>query len=249
MKPSHGKRVWVKLWVSEWLDGTTRFQMSGAQRSFRIDLLAMAGRSRHPGVVCAGKDGDKWVGYPLKTFSALDAGGEIDIPDTLDLFERTGKVIVEVTSEVPIKLYKIVICKWETYQSEYLRQKGYQKTYREKSKKLSPELSVKKRSVYPLEVEGEGEVDKNHCANPSGSHNSVTSENQPSPPKEELLVVQRVWDYYIEKLGKNPRLLSFTAVRKQKGPVRPDSFNRWNRRKGEPDFEEKRRGESDFDGA
>ena len=58
MKPLYGKRTWVKLWVSEWLDGTTRFQMSGAERAFWIDLLAMAGRSRHPEVVCAGKDGD-----------------------------------------------------------------------------------------------------------------------------------------------------------------------------------------------
>jgi hypothetical protein len=160
MKPNHGKRVWVKLWVSEWLDGTTRFQMSGAQRAFWIDLLAMAGRSRHPGVVCAGRDGDKWVGYPLKTFSALDAGGEIDILATLELFERTGKVSVEITSVAPVKLYKITICKWETYQSEYLRQKSCQKTYREKNKNLSPELSGKKRSVYPPEGEVEGEVER-----------------------------------------------------------------------------------------
>jgi hypothetical protein len=91
----------------------------------------------------------RWPSYPLKTFSALDAGGEIHILATLELFERTGKVSVEITSEAPVKLYKITICKWETYQSEYLRQKSYQKTYREKNKNLSPDLSGKKRSVYP----------------------------------------------------------------------------------------------------
>jgi hypothetical protein len=54
-----GKRKWVKLWTNEWLDGTTRYQMSGAQRALWIDLLALAGRSRFPGVVCAGRDGDE----------------------------------------------------------------------------------------------------------------------------------------------------------------------------------------------
>jgi hypothetical protein len=41
-----GKRSWVKLWTNEWLDGTTRYQMSDAQRALWVDLLAMAGRSR-----------------------------------------------------------------------------------------------------------------------------------------------------------------------------------------------------------
>jgi hypothetical protein len=54
---SFGKRSWVKLWTNEWLDGTTRYQMSDAQRAFWIDLLAMAGRSRFPGIICAGRDG------------------------------------------------------------------------------------------------------------------------------------------------------------------------------------------------
>ncbi len=106
------RRAWVKLWVNEWLDGTTRFQMSGAQRAFWIDLLALAGRSRYPGIVCAGMDGDRYVGYPLKTFAALDAGAEIDLVATFDLFARTGKVIVEVTTEAPVKLYMVRICNW-----------------------------------------------------------------------------------------------------------------------------------------
>src|SRR5258708_21795550 len=182
----------------------------------------MAGRSRCSGVVCAGKDEEKGVGYPLKTLSALDAAGEIDILGTLELFGRTGKVSVEVTSEAPVRLYKITICKWETYQSEYLRQKGYQKTYREKNKNLSLKLSEKKRSEYLLEgeVEGEVEVDKNICANPSGSHGSVPSQTTPKPRDEKLLAVEKLWSYYVERLRKNPKLLSFTAVRKQKGLAR-----------------------------
>ncbi len=32
--------------------------------------------------------------------------------------------------------------------------------------------------------------------------------------------MKRVWDNYIEKLGKNPKLLSLTALRKEKGEAR-----------------------------
>jgi hypothetical protein len=61
---------------------------------------------------------------------------------------------------------------------------------------------------------------KDFRANPSGSHEFVLSEPTPKPPDEKLLAVQRVWDYYIEKFGKNPKLLTFTTVRKQKGMAR-----------------------------
>jgi hypothetical protein len=61
---------------------------------------------------------------------------------------------------------------------------------------------------------------KDLCANPERSHESVSSLTTPKPPDESLLSVKRVWDYYIERLGKNPKLLSFTALRKQKGLAR-----------------------------
>jgi hypothetical protein len=61
---------------------------------------------------------------------------------------------------------------------------------------------------------------KDLCANPERSHDSVSSNTTPKPPDESLLSVKRVWDYYIEALGKNPKLLSFTALRKQKGLAR-----------------------------
>jgi hypothetical protein len=57
------------------------------------------------------------------------------------------------------------------------------------------------------------------------SSEAVASDEQvlkptPKPPDEKLLAVEGVWAYYIQKLGKNPELLSFTAGRKQKGLAR-----------------------------
>ena len=35
-----------------------------------------------------------------------------------------------------------------------------------------------------------------------------------------IAVIERVWDYYIQKMGKNPRLLTLTSLRQQKGLAR-----------------------------
>ncbi|HXP68640.1 MAG TPA: hypothetical protein VOA88_05105 [Candidatus Dormibacteraeota bacterium] len=133
MKPSDGRRAWVKLWTNDWLEGTTRYQMTGAQRAFWVDLLAMAGRSRFGGVICAGKDNDQWIGYPLQKFQGL-LSEPIDVLATFKLFERTGKITLHVTGEAisdaesPTqagRLYTIFITNWNRYQSEYQRTKKY----------------------------------------------------------------------------------------------------------------------------
>lgn len=157
-------RAWVKLWVGEWLDGTTRYEMSGAQRAFWIDLLAMGGRSRQPGVICAGQSGDRVIGYPLSVFQGLDAGGELDIPATLQLFEACGKIRVEVTQENPVRLLKIEILNWNRYQSEYQRQKGYRKSDKASDRKRAKEVTPQNTKKLPVEGEVEGEVEERGTA-------------------------------------------------------------------------------------
>jgi hypothetical protein len=163
MKPSHGRRTWVKLWVNDWLEGTTRYQMSDAQRAFWIDLLAMAGRSRFGGVVCSGKDGEQWIGYPLAKFQGLLAE-PIDVEATLELFQRTGKITTQVSGQGARKLYTLFISNWAHYQSEYERKKGEKKRRTENvpsdvprnSTGMSHSMSPKSTST---EVEGEIEVE------------------------------------------------------------------------------------------
>jgi hypothetical protein len=152
VNPRFGRRTWVKLWVNEWLEGTTRGEMSDAQRAFWIDLLAMAGRSRYPGVVCAGKSLEgKFIGYPINKFQSL-MSEPIDVQETLALFERTGKVKVEITTAAPIKLMAIHLLSWDKYQSEYQRQKPYRDL-----KKLQDKLQKGYKTEVEVEVEGEGE--------------------------------------------------------------------------------------------
>jgi hypothetical protein len=163
MKPSHGRRTWVKLWVNDWLEGTTRYQMSDAQRAFWIDLLAMAGRSRFGGIVCSGKDGEQWIGFPLAKFQGLLAE-PIDVEATFELFQRTGKITMEVAGQGARRLYTLFISNWVHYQSEYERKRAEKKRRTrdvpsdvpKKSAGISHSMSLKRTST---EVEGEVEVE------------------------------------------------------------------------------------------
>jgi hypothetical protein len=179
MKSSMGGRTWVKLWVHEWLEGTTRFQMTDAQRAFWIDLLAMAGRSRVGGIVCAGKDGRAFVGYPLSKFQGLLAE-PLDIEATFRLFERTGKITLQVTGEGIGKSYVLFITNWGRYQSEYERTKQY------RSAAATPNsadlLHKKYEEGHTTEGEGEGEGEgekekrRPFCSPPANAVNAAASQ-------------------------------------------------------------------------
>lgn len=160
MKPTQGKRAWVKLWTTEWLDGTTRYQMTDAQRAFWIDLLAMAGRSRIPGIICAGRDEDCLVGYPLNRFSSLMAG-PIDVEATFALFERTGKVKITITSEGPPKLFSIALLNWKKYQSDLDAQAERARNYRSRKKQSSGSVTSASRDHHAtVTVRHAGEVEE-----------------------------------------------------------------------------------------
>jgi len=137
------RRQWVKLWVNEWLDGTTRFELTAAQRLLWVDLLALAGRSRFPGFIYAGTgQGNEKVGYPIAYLAGVLQMDETDTNNALKLLEAHGHITLE---EVSPEKYIIGIINWEKYQSEYLRQKTYRK--------------VTTKTTSRLPVEGEGDVE------------------------------------------------------------------------------------------
>jgi hypothetical protein len=171
MKPSTGRRSWVKLWVNDWLEGTTRYQMTDAQRAFWIDLLAMAGRSRFGGVVCSGKDGDAYIGYPLSKFQGLLAE-PLDILATFDLFERTGKITLHANGEELRRLFVIYITNWTRYQSEYERTKRYRNSGA--TPNATESLLKKYGKGHTTEEEGNVETEKERPESPC------------SPPTENL---------------------------------------------------------------
>lgn len=116
-----GKRSWVKLWLTGWLHGSIRWQMSPAERSVWVDLICLAGECGQDGKICDNSGNP----YPTEYIA-----NSLNIP--LDLLELTIVKCYEfgmIEEGVGI----ITICNWARYQSEYDRQKKY----RDKEKEVS----------------------------------------------------------------------------------------------------------------
>jgi hypothetical protein len=181
MNNRFGGRPWIKLWVNEWLDGTTRFEMTDAQRAFFTDLLAMAGRSRFPGTICAGEVDGKIIGYPLNKFQSL-MSEPLDIEATFLLFVQTGKIEIEVTNETPVRLFKVILLNWERYQSEYQRQKPYRVKKLQGKLQQSDSKSDDEGNTTEVEVEVEVEVEENLKSKSKPTSDAQTTRVVPPTP-------------------------------------------------------------------
>lgn len=184
------RRQWVKLWVNEWLDGTTRFELTAAQRLLWVDLLALAGRSRFPGFIYAGTgQGSEKVGYPIAYLAGVLQMNEIDLNNALKLLQVHSHITLDETG---VECYVIGIVNWEKYQSEYLRQKGYRKVTTQTTSRLPVEVEV--------EVEGEGDKRQREKQRTAAAFD-ILGHPEPFGTKQ----FQREWLSYFEK-GTQPYL-------------------------------------------
>ena len=109
----HGKRTWVKIWVTGWLHGSIRWQLDPSERATWADLICLAGECGKDGAIC---DND---GRPFpRDFIA----NQLNIPQ--ELLDRT---IAKCRHQGRIddRDDMIVITNWKAYQSEYDRVKKY----------------------------------------------------------------------------------------------------------------------------
>ena len=107
------KMTWVKLHINGWLHGSIRWQLEPDERGVWADLIAMAGQCLLGGKIC---DNDERP-YP-RDFIA----GQLNIPP--ELLDRTiAKCRREGRLEDRDDM--LVLTNWQSYQSEYERQKPY----------------------------------------------------------------------------------------------------------------------------
>lgn len=149
------RRSWIKLWVSEWLDGTVRWQLNSQQRAIWADLLALAGYSRFPGIVTPGRDGKEFCAYPVAHLANIFGCSQETVRETLQLLEQQGRIAY--------KEGVVYILNWEKYQSEY-QQKRQRRRYTEPTRadgdyvpRKSPKCPPK---TPPEEVEVKRDGDK-----------------------------------------------------------------------------------------
>jgi hypothetical protein len=128
-----GKGDYIRLYPERWIHGSTREELTNAERAVWIDLLALAGLNDPPGQIIffTRKRLANTLNISEKLLnSTLNKAiyfRKIDIkPDQIEV-KSTTKITTLGTSQSKIgsELHTIYILKWDEYQSEYMRQKPY----------------------------------------------------------------------------------------------------------------------------
>lgn len=135
------RRTWFKMFAEEWLDGTMRFQLSHEQRAIWADLLALAARSRYPGIICAGETNGEYTPYPSGWIARRLNHSARKFRQALVLFEQQDRI----SNENGV----IKILSWSKYQSEYKRQLPFRST--NQGSEVTEKLLV--------EADGDGETE------------------------------------------------------------------------------------------
>ncbi len=121
MPRGNWRKRWIKLYVTGWLHGTIRWQLSSEERGVWADFLALAGEKQKDGAIC---DND---GRPLpRDFIANQLNIKLSLLNSF-----IAKAISENMMEE--KEGVLFVSNYQSYQSEYERQKPF----REKAKELS----------------------------------------------------------------------------------------------------------------
>lgn len=121
--PAGWKRSWVKMWVSECLEGTIREDLESDERGVWYDLILYSARCRVPGVISANE---------TQPISRWRLAGILNVSQ--ELLDRTIAKCVE-SHRIEIDETELLhIVNWKKYQSESDRVRAYQK-----AKKADPE--------------------------------------------------------------------------------------------------------------
>jgi hypothetical protein len=146
MTTGPGSRTWIKIFCTNWFEGSIRNE-SPFVRSIWIDLLALAGRTGHTGVISLPGFSGGYTDAQLANIFRVSFSEWISCKERLSNHPdgKDGNRILVKPGNV------IEIINWEQYQSEYSRQKYYRHS---SNSKLQKHYSNSK-----LQTDGDGDED------------------------------------------------------------------------------------------
>jgi len=103
---------WIRLWVDEFLEGTTFAELNMEERGVWLCFLALAGRGRRPGIV----EMREGVSWPMPALAAYLQCSEELLNQTLQKLLKHTKVVCENDGSISIK-------NWDKYQTTYEKRK------------------------------------------------------------------------------------------------------------------------------
>jgi hypothetical protein len=194
---------YIKFYPERWIFGSTREELTNAERAVWMDFLALAYLNDPPGqvdftsfrrlarqlfiseklLITTVKKSLLNAKIKLILYSADPKSGEKVADSELNCDQVDSKLNTfdATRSKIGITLYTLFILRWNEYQGEYLRQKPYREAKPkggEKPQKLGPELC---NSGYKQRRGGENEVSPNN----KGEEYS----GFPSHPRDQFLYI------------------------------------------------------------
>jgi len=204
------RRSWIKLWVSEWLTGTVRWQLSPQQRAIWADLLALAGTSRFPGVVCSGETNGQLEPYPMDYLCSVFRCEDHDVRDALHLFETQARIAIDERGVIRIT-------NWDKYQSEY--QQKRQRTRYEKST-VSP-TNVRPKKEKESRSRKDGDTEKKDSA-PDGAPPAYAGARLTVSSKQDLTLGEAF--PWVDRQAEYRKMNSWLEANPRKRPKRVGQF-------------------------
>lgn len=153
--PAPLRKRWIKLWTQELLYGTISKELTLEQQAIWIKLLALAGDSPIPGIICLAPD----VPYPMPSLAKV-IGTDLN---TLEIALK--RIASEEVSEITISNGFIHICNWKSYQEfnrlaymrNYMRQHRGEKI--EEEGKQVAQAKPPPTALPPVKLPGQEEAD------------------------------------------------------------------------------------------
>ncbi len=164
---------WVRLWTQETLYGTTNRELTLEERAIWFEMLALAGDSPTPGIICVS---------PGVSLTDAQLSSILDAPEALIRQAKTKLSDPQINKININGTGCIQIVNWSRYQSEFDResyQREYMRSYRER-KSYTRKSNVGK-SQQQNRTEGKGREQKRR--NPPSPHTPEDKTSaSPTPP-------------------------------------------------------------------
>ena len=201
---------YIKFYPERWIFGSTRDEMTNAERAVWMDFLALAYLNDPPGQIdfTSFKRLAKQLNISLKllkdTIKKTFANDKIKIIRQEAVMEEEKMTKIKLAfdqlesemgppvssrTQVGIPLYSIIITKWNEYQSEYLRQKPYREGHRGDEKQandLDPkpvtQVTSKGEERRREKIKGKERTGEQESSPPSSAASAASSG---SPSKKE----------------------------------------------------------------
>lgn len=189
--------LWIPLWVDKWLLGSTRCELSSAERAIFLDLLCLA--SKKNGIIEFGNG----IGYKESQLAGLLMEEEALIHSTIEKSIKFGKLLRD-------KSGVLIIANWNEYRIS-LR-------YRQMLDKQAREQKSEEASRQGETIAQKSEINRDRERDRDRENRDIKPDAEASADAHDELIedeFKKFWEWYPIHISKIDAKKAFKALRKK----------------------------------